>query len=98
MITIYDRDWDIAVPLKLEMNTFLFFSSSLNCLALSCFLKSVHNCITVWKVEICKIVFASLNEKKKTLWIEVEKYANEKDSCSSLMSHTSKTRTTEFLT
>lgn len=45
-----------------------------------------------------KIVFAGLKKKKKTLWIEVEKYANEKDICSSLMSHTSKTRTTEFQT
>lgn len=28
MTTIYDRDWAIAVPLKLEMNTFSFFKQS----------------------------------------------------------------------
>lgn len=42
-------------------------------------------------------ISAGLKEKKP-LWIEVEKYANEKDICPSLMSHTSKNRTTEFLT
>lgn len=45
-----------------------------------------------------KIVFAVSKKNKETLWIDVEKYANEKDICWSLMRHTSKTRTTEFQT